>query len=541
MYFLLWLSLAIYFGLLSAWNVCLVARLPGPISRGAATCIGGLIFLFLLGYFGLVFDVWEAGHNPPILSTKFIYKFGYLHYFIGDLEGYLVPYVVLALTILVSYVVIARWGLTKVDDKPRAASWPLGQVLVAVLFALGCVATVFRTLDHQIASNLKQQSFEASERLKQLAGPTLPDSENALCHYGKILEDHTNHSLPYGYIRWYGKEGKLPVSIPEFQQFVDDLHPTIVQVRSVADYPSFQIPGKSIFTRSSKYIPFNVPDWLHLDAHVRASQGQSQEALKDIVALKRMAAQWSQTSHDFIHSQALKMDKLANRTIEQLLPLHIFTSEDLAQLSQKPWPDRGAGLPRCLDHKAQEFRITLEKNYKATGDLAATEVNLRILFARQDQLTLQKAEAQYRSILKQPSWIRLKVMYLRFSNHAEFVGLCSSLELMNWDSLIYSTIDTETQDRLTLVGIAVYRYALQMGHFPQSLENLVAFDPGLNITDPCSGKPFAMVLQQDKLILYSVGPNQQVDRNKPQPLDGSPHQRDPQFVVPLPPSPSLSN
>lgn len=84
--------------------------------------------------------------------------------------------------------------------------------------------------------------------------------------------------------------------------------------------------------------------------------------------------------------------------------------------------------------------------------------------------------------------------------------LFSAIAIPNYLRAFDSAVRSETQRRMTVTAIALKRFHLRNGRYPESLSELVPQLLGAEFMDPWSGKPFHYRLNPDgTFTLYSVG------------------------------------
>ena len=73
----------------------------------------------------------------------------------------------------------------------------------------------------------------------------------------------------------------------------------------------------------------------------------------------------------------------------------------------------------------------------------------------------------------------------------------------------------EAHLELTNVGIAMTRYRLEHGSFPEKLDTLVPRYLNEIPLDPFDGKPLRLLLKENQHVVYSIGPDGKDDHGKP--------------------------
>jgi len=105
---------------------------------------------------------------------------------------------------------------------------------------------------------------------------------------------------------------------------------------------------------------------------------------------------------------------------------------------------------------------------------------------------------------------------------ARYRHLLSSSAEPNFSRALEVTLRNETQRRMTITAIALQRYQLKHGCFPEGLDALVPDYASTVPIDPMSGRPFGYRLHSNgDFTLYSMGANGVDDGGDSQPPDAS--------------------
>lgn len=546
MYFLFWLSLAAYFGFLSAMNVRFAARLPSVIFRWLAIVIHGMLLLSLLGYFGIYVYVADYG-----ASNRFLASFSENVEQAPISEGLFFPYLLLAGTIVSTFIFLSIFGFRKCDAKPHAATWPSMPILLASLASLFGAGMVYRTLDRIATADLFRHDAAAVQQLQQIYGPDISEEKNAWATYTVIGDLDSLQPFPPFYQAWnYQNPQTFPAEDPSLLPFMEKIQPTIIKLRAASEIPHLQSPNRIMPVGSLECITFEptISDsfvWRKLlcfDAYFQATQNHSHEATQNILAMQRIANQAAQ--HQDKHSLAHSLDgeKSAAIAIESLLGKHLFSRSELIQLSNGFSKNKMKRLATALEVDRLNTRrdyITWYTDSICDGfDPGDVMCDVGRVFFAQHNLAVVNRESNHRSkTLQQDSWnVQQSAIQREFVTPAAYTGyFCESNSCYGHPivGFIVDTVLCEARIRLTQAGIAAYLFALQEGRFPKTLAELHTFDPTLNLTDPCSGKPLKMIHHAEKLFLYSVGENQRDDQ--PFPNEYPTRHDDIFFTIHLPP------
>lgn len=508
MYFLLWLLIVIYFGLLAACNVYFAARMPGAISRWLAIGVTSSLLLAIMMNIGCYVFAYEYGGNPFLSHFDYAYNDSR-----PVLKGQFLPYLALATTIVGIHFSLVFWGLRKIDDQLRAARWPFTRLVVASFVCLFGAGMVFRIFDGLAVSDLLKKDADSKRQLIELLGPNLSDSENAWIAYQAVTSLPSSSEIPE--VNWDGNESKkgLPANDPAVAEFANRIRDTVVHIRSASAISLCQIHDKalpmgSISSYSLGERPFNgeVATWrdvLQFDSHFQASRQRIAEALLDIQALLQLSKHLAQDRTVIALKNSHACERAAIQAIHSLLTNHHLSSGDLEQLFQQLSYNRRQILAETLQREDLDLRrdiVTyyLPPNQNKIWDSTTLQMNLgRAFFASYEFQVLDQTrpfrttrpDESFASLLdtdksRYRSWYELQ------AGHLYNIPSCHGNAIFG---LIDDAVHMESKCRQTQVAISASLFALNERRFPDSLEELQAFAPSLNAVDPVSGKPFQLI------------------------------------------------
>jgi len=516
MYFLLWLFIAFYFACLAACNVCFAARMPGVISRWLAISVTSILLLAIMLNIGCYVFIYEYGGTP------FLSQFNYAY---DDprpvLQGHFFPYLALATTILGIQFALGIWGLRKIDNQLRAARWPLPKLLLASFICLLGTGTIHRIIDGLAVRDLVKKDADARRQLAELLGPNLSDSENAWIAYQAVPSLPSLAEIPE--VDWDGAaSGKgLPTSYPAVAEFANQIREIVLQIRSASAFPLCQIHDKtppvgslSSFSLGERSFDGAVATWrdvLQFDAHFQASKQNVGEAILDIQALLQLSKHLAQDRTVIALIKSHACERAAIQVIQSLLANHHLSSDELEQLFQHLYCDRRQNLAETLQREDLDLRRDVVTYYlppihNKKWDAITLRLDLgRVFFAPYEFQVLDrtrpfrttKPDESFASLLatlqsRYRSWYELQSGYL--DNNPSCHGNATF-------GLIDDAVQNEGRCRQTQVAISASLFALKEKRFPESLQELQAFAPSLNVMDPVNGKPFQLIPDRSRLTI----------------------------------------
>jgi len=491
MYFLLWLFIALYFGCLAACNVCFAARMPGAISRWLAIIFSCIALAAGLGFGAHYFWNWldTTGKWMIILHANTIKAW--------------------VATVLATFAILTILGFKKRGDVLLAAQWPIPNLVTGAVLCLAFIGMLIGKHEEIVINELRQEDADAVKSLKSQFGPVVPSQDNAWLAYQRS---------PAFNDRKYPTGGFEPLTDAEIRSIRVQRRLDARELREIAALPSFQTPTTYLLPSSTEarfdLVAFGgfydrLQSSFQFDANLSIEQREPQEAVLDILALRRIAEHLSQHESNLERlSFSCEMERSTFDQIERLIKQHAFSAEDLIKISPTlPHFARGR-LASAKEINAQLRRREIVRSCQASfghtvrrwpfprREIAFPDFVSRfkiahlkrdIEYSRTFDLTLPAKEL-LRSL---PS--DKKLFDDQFIVTLQLAQTCRKV------------ISIEVRIGLAQVGIAAYRFALKEHRFPDSLEELQTFDSSVNIIDPCSGEPFLFTHQGRNLVVGSVG------------------------------------
>lgn len=469
------------------------------------------------------------------------------------MEGNFYPYATLAITIVGSHFGLAYWGLQKIGGRPRAAEWSMRRLLAVSLAFLIAAGMNYQAMDRKAKAELSRAHADSIEQLIRIHGPPIPDLENGWLTYKSIDRAVIEANLPPAYRTWRQINDEwnqaFPSNDPTVSTYAILIAPAIPQIRAAADFPSCQAPLVIFPVGAFEPIDTQLTSQLRplgsilaFDAYYQAAQNQSHETVQDVLAMRRISEHLAQDLDRYSLDASLSCENASTDIIQFHLQRYLFSESDLTSLAQAVTPHRSVYLPRYLQANAQLPRGTYASAYLTSNinfQYGSDSIRLslgRVFFAQYDFRILAMTE----KLCSVPAEQSPKQLLAAADHQARWfpylnTGYLSVTFLDDSSGLLRSIVRTETRSQLTRAGIAAYLFALKEARFPVSIRELQAFQPDLNLTDPCNGAPLKLVNEGDKFTIYSVGLNQHDDFGSIG-TDRDQEHTDIVFTVNLPPS-----
>jgi len=435
---------------------------------------------------------------------------------------------------------VACWrGFRRVQGEPRrraAAEWRLGRVALA--WAAGVLLTCMTVwnLDLAVHQDMAALRVEAGTIALSVSPPRVPDSQNAALLYRQAAEILRGEKVARR--NWISQvrdwldpgKGAFDPNNGEMLAFLDKHAAVIDLLRRAGELPGCDFggayPPAIERMRITSFAPMRyLANLLCLSARVKVHRGRAVDSMKDLGAGFALAAHC--TAEPTLFGEALAAEKQSFRTLQEVLAEAPPTGRALDALKLNPLVSFNDSLRRGV-RMEEAFGLSMYLHRRVSTmvgepdeDLAASLVDgtpYRVFLWRSDLAAYRRWMGRYQWLLSQPyyesreDWERLSE---RLATN-RLGGMLVSLLLPGFGRTAELTAQTDAQHRLAILGVAMWRYRLHHGAFPDQLDLLAPeFIPAVPI-DPFTGK--SMTLHRTaggKVVIYSLGPDLKDDGGNP--------------------------
>jgi len=273
-------------------------------------------------------------------------------------------------------------------------------------------------------------------------------------------------------------------------------------------------------------LPSAVSNLLWYDARVRAQDGDIEGALTSVLCILSVARSYGDEPGEISQIYRRAQSWVATQALERILAQGQAPSNCLANV-QRAFEDEESQplfLIGVRGERAEHHRIM---EAIETGKLKASAVYGTLAGPVETWLEDVAGEAMYRRA--HGPWIRVMNQvveiaklpveeqrsrlnsYLHSVNENPDIPVQVRLLMPGVGRFAEGSWRHQTTLRCAIVALAVERFRISHGHWPDSLTSLVPEYLGKVPLDPFDGKPLRYRLLKDGVIIYSVGPDETDD------------------------------
>lgn len=427
------------------------------------------------------------------------------------------PAAILLLLGVASFLGVAIFGNQKVAEKTRGQEWRLGRLTLVLAGVFGIWAGCIGWLYQQANSAVIAADVKALAEIKSASIPEKTADENAAVLFRSVIQQMSRGNTPKeikDLVYIFRDKGKLPDNLdatsPDIVKHVDSMKLFAASFRDIAAVPYYHgdIDRTSVY-RDSPYVDAmstaEVACLLFLEGRLAATRGDTKLAMENLLAVFRMADQVGQEPLwiDQHHSRILAF--MALKELRFQLANFVFDDEALKVLAEwKPtlrWPS----VPSVFRHQypVDIHRICsrdLAARYfseipEAKGlKLLTIEIPVRIFFLPDDFKNYHDNAECGMSLEPQLLYLNKEKVLAMEKRWKELPKGIFVKRLSKSPEEAYA--EAATQDainQLALLAVAMHRFRIAKGAFPDSLTELKEMFPEVDIVDPFVGEPFRLI------------------------------------------------
>ena len=441
----------------------------------------------------------------------------------------------LALVCSVGAIWILYRALRRVGEEPRvpaASRWPRGKLAatLAIIFALYLMT--FWNLDAAARQRIEALRVEAGALALSVASAKIPDRDNAAVIYQQAFQAMGDEPWAPEWRDWLGPDrDQFDLQDARLRRYVADRAAARGLLHRAAQKPGcyfdhdFARPSVSILLPELKHLRDSAR-LLVANARIQAADGEISAALEDVNALFAMA-EHAGSDHLLISMLvSARLEWWATWCLQDVLARSQPSAEQLAlvnvsdTLSYARALTRGIRMEEAMGLSAYyEFGAELRVN-ELTGDdewiPSAIAPLYRVFLLDHDVASYREIMGRYHSLALKPFHERAddEEEFFRDLQDAEY-GLLARALVPAMERVGLSAAVADARQQLARTALACARHRAAHGKLPQSPEELVPEFLPLVPRDPFDGKPLKWTATDERLVLYSVGPDRQDDGGKP--------------------------
>ncbi|NLF30256.1 MAG: hypothetical protein GX591_05120 [Planctomycetes bacterium] len=511
---LFWLEAAVTAVLLAALGAALVSRMQDRVWRWLVGLSWSIVMLLpwlaVMAAFAAV-ERRTGGARVPLISSA-----------------------VAGAAALLAAAVVVLWGrrTSALDGTRVAATWRPSRIVLAAAAGGLLTAMTFWNLDLSVRQAMATLRVEAGAMALSVAPPRVPDSQNAALLYRQGWEALKARNADTGQWRrtvsdWLDPDkGPFDPANEAMLVYVRQSRPAIELLHEAAERPGFHF-GVEYASLSQAAMPswsimHDLAQVLCLSARVAAAEGRTADAMADLHAVWTLAEHLTAEPPIIGSLVAFKGESLAFDTFQYVLDAGPLTADSLdaapaaVRTSYQDALHRGmrldtaAGLAMFTEsdpfmgYAGEVFPVihVFELNPLA-------EIGYRVFLWKQDVESYLRWMRRYERLSAEPyyrnaeEWKDFDWAFLADDSRGLLTTALTPMIARAADLAAAA----DARRRLVALAVAMWRYHLAEGAFPENLEALVPRHLPAVPVDPFTGEPLKLAWTLDGIVLYSVGPD----------------------------------
>ena len=422
---------------------------------------------------------------------------------------------------------------------PRAAAWPRGKLFAGFFVALALQMITFWNMDQNVKQRMATLRVEWSAVAQSLMPPHVPDRDNAAIPYQQAFDliEKEHKTWDKSFYRWFDDATKENADTPfdfktaEVRRFFNErveifslLHRA--SDRSICSFErDFGPPGWPDVIDKSHSTQFREASrLLWLDARVKAAAGDMPGALRDCRTLAALSEHLTEESLMIPFQVSVAINSVTCDALEAVLNTSLPTTADINTFRL----DEDFIYRRAF-HRAMQMENVFGQSalYLQNGLGQAPTQEMKDVYERHEfalifyrVFLLEDDMKAYADFLRK-SCEATTYPYATLKHKLSEMGKSAptdntlvyqfSLSLRVFSETADVAARADAQRNLMKTAVAVYKYRADKNAWPETLDNLVPAYLESVPEDPFDGKPLRMTKTDEKIILYSVGPDEKDD------------------------------
>jgi hypothetical protein len=473
--------------------------------------------------------------------------------FKGVSDRWFYPTLALTIAFLMGAVVLSARGLRRVgDESPRAAAaaWPRGKLAIALGVAAALHAMTIWNLDLAARQQLASLRAEAGAVALSVAPPRIPDRDNAALIYQQAFEamgrfGDQNPAAPGTWEweqawkeawekRWerWDETGEPPLDPhdPELRRFLARQEAALALYRQAAAKPGCYFDrdyGRlNIRMMLPELLPLRVgARVLALDAICSAVDGDRKRAIGDISAMFGMAEHIRSESLLIQLIVSIVVERLAIDSLEVVLASTHVSAEELPpqwiseDVSYRTYfrralrTEEALRLATFVEVGDGQYTPAEIAAFAVGGDLHSECVRPQValayrVFLLPDDLAAHTRFIEVIDTLAYPPYWQARDRMDEYDRQMRRRpgGLMTAILMPSLSQVAQRVAVAEARRGAARLGLALYRYRVEHGRFPEKPGDLAPKFIAIVPTDPFDGQPLRVKQTGDSAIVYSIGP-----------------------------------
>jgi len=479
----------------------------------------------------------------PLIAASFLLPAWFLALFIWIATGYpayiskAVGFAVAAGAFLVAWIGVCWRGLRRGPlGAPRAGHWPRARLAIAFVVVAALTMMTFWNQDLAARQELAVIRSEASAMAASVGPPRVPDSQNAALLYEQVADLLSADKRAGGTLepllgRSFNRDD------PKLRALLAQHRSLIVLLRQAADRPACNMGYWYSTPSVAMLLPQlnSFPDMARLLVHsaaVHSAEGRVVEAMKDLNAAFALGDRITDEPVLITVMVGVVIQAMAVRELEAVLAESEPTAETLDVLRLSETMSFGRALHRsflmeeAIGLTAFTDNITPDQLSTLTGGGSSRQPPMpsglpsgpfyRVFFLAEDVAGYRAYLHRLQETATRPYYAARNDLPREGPEVRNLGGLLARILLPSLVQAAEHAADADAERRACMLGLAMHRYRLEHGRFPDSLDKLAPDFVAIVPLDPFDGKPMRLARDAEgRLVVYSVGPDLSDDKGTP--------------------------
>ncbi len=268
--------------------------------------------------------------------------------------------------------------------------------------------------------------------------------------------------------------------------------------------------------------PYAIPEFqsarstvrlLTLTAYAHAHEKNCRQSLLDIYAILRLSNAFQGEVVLLPHLYRLSFHTSACSIIEELLPACNWSDENLASLQRELLSVNFRDELITVLQGERAFSLTSIDLFPFSPFRASSKREILKLY----EITFKGMKKSWHEALQSQQEISglYSVPKRNTISHMKLIAVSAAQSAL--EQTIQSGARTEARQRCTNAAIAARRYQLKHGALPSSLADIEQellgpeSESSASLIDPFDGQPLRYIVEEDRVLVYSIGDNEQDD------------------------------
>ena len=435
------------------------------------------------------------------------------HYVGGLIIGFVVG------TILILW----RASRRTADSRPAAVSWRRGPLVLGWLVTIVIGYMTITNMDLTLRARCALLSTQLNTLYIAMSPAIVSDSQNAATLYEQAFQRLKDDSHEQDVQNPpTGNNETFDPNEPATIAFLSRHTRTLALLREAAAMPGcrFEQDVKDLnvtMDLSGLNECRNAANVLALDAREEIARGNAAPAIADCAAILGMSRHIGRRPLLVASLVGIGIDAIGNKTLEAALPI-VNRPEDLNALHLESLQPFGRAFQQSLwgeERFGLMYYSSMPNNPGAAPKIVADNSQLmasagiggslfRIFFLDLDAYVKLMNNLQ-NSAVKPYFQVRNHLVYAEGANpHSDIL---TAIIAPSFNRSFETAARTQAIDVCASTAVAMTKFKLDHGAFPDHLDALVPNYMESVPVDPCDGKPLRLLVNKDRRIIYSVGPD----------------------------------